>query len=218
MCANFPGMRPESLTCGSLHGRAGDCSSVLGHSACVGFRGTGGWRGGCWAQQCPRFPLQKKRRIVLLLPPLSSTTHDRYMLLCIQQQGTTGHGAATTGSLENLRAQHLCAPHTGHEPQTCQPCTTGTEPPCARLPCQHCSPSRATPRPTGLRSHGFSMGRPQRARQLPAPRSPLLSYRCRQTCTDTRMQHCLAPACVSTSFYLTARLGASLSGEFQRLH
>lgn len=66
------------LTCGSLHGRAGDCSSVLGHSACVWLWGTGCWRGGCWVQQCPRFPLQKKRRYFSFypcspLPPMITT-------------------------------------------------------------------------------------------------------------------------------------------------
>lgn len=66
------------LTCGSLHGRAGDCSSVLGHSACVWLWGTGCWRGGCWVQQCPRFPLQKKRRYFSFypcspLPPVITT-------------------------------------------------------------------------------------------------------------------------------------------------
>jgi len=77
-CAISSRMRFETLTCGSLHGRAGDCSSVLRHSACVWFWGTGGWRGGCWVQQCPRFPLQKKRRYFSFypcspLPPVIAT-------------------------------------------------------------------------------------------------------------------------------------------------
>lgn len=215
-------MRPESLTCGSLHGRAGDCSSVLGHSACVGFRGTGGWRGGCWAQQCPRFPLQKKRRIFLLLPPLSSTTHDRYMLLCIQQtrhhrtrRGDDGEPRESTHSTpvcptHERRAPDLPALHHGQRASPVPGCPAMTA---ARAVLPHGQQgSGATAFPWGgPGGHGSS-------EVLPAPRSPLLSYRCRQTCTDTRMQHCLAPACVSTSFYLTARLGASLSGEFQRLH
>lgn len=118
-CAIFSRMQFETLTCGSLHGRAGDCSSVLGHSACVWFWGTGCWRGGCWVQQCPRFPLQKKMRIFLLLSLLSYTTHDHYTLFSASnKQGTVEHDIllmAMTGSFKNLLNQYVYSRN--HDPR-----------------------------------------------------------------------------------------------------
>lgn len=49
----------SALTCGGLHGWAGDGCSILGYSAGVRFRGAGCWWGGWWVQQSPRFSLSK---------------------------------------------------------------------------------------------------------------------------------------------------------------
>ena len=49
----------SALTCGGLHGWAGDGGSILGYSAGVRFRGAGCWWGGWWVHQSPRFPLSK---------------------------------------------------------------------------------------------------------------------------------------------------------------
>lgn len=107
------------------------------------------------------------------------------------RQGTTGHGAATTGSLENLRAQHLSAPHTsstGTSPRPASPAPRAESRPCARLPCHDHSMCRATPRPTRL-LHGKA---PQgtAAPRCFQPHAPLCSpTTAGQTCTVTRMQH-----------------------------
>ena len=128
MCAIFQGCGPRALPVGACMAELGTVAASWGTVLVSGSGVLVVGEVGAGLSNVLGFLCRKRGGYFSFYPHSPPPPTIATCCCASNRQGTTGRGAVTTGSLENLRTQHLSAPHTRDEPQICQPCTTGREP------------------------------------------------------------------------------------------